>query len=619
MARLARPMEPLDRADLRVIGFRPHLQRGHVSSCVGDYPVPPEIAAAFPTPSHLSTARFFRILLWVHWRTTLARLRAMHRESPLLLVVLAGLVFGYVGVGYWLFHAGLDYLHNFPLVGTLLSQRILFLIFGFFFVMLMFSNLIIGYSTLFRNRETMWFLSLPVAHKNVYRWKFLEALVVSSWALIFLSAPLMLAYGRVHGVSPAFYLQIAIVYLPFVVIPAVFGSGAIVLLVRFLGKRWVKRTVIVVGVIAVLSVIFGVKPVSDTDAVSTEEVLTFHQLLKHTRLSVNPYLPSAWLANSVYHWGEGMSRQGVFFFLLLLSNALMALLIGFEVIGRAFYGSWVAALSSRAERFQRKAEAKKARGSRRTPLEVVLDLFRPICRSSVALTLKDIRLFWRDPAQWIQFMIFFGLLCIYVLNLRNVAFNFQNPFWEVMISYLNLAASALTLSTLTTRFVFPQFSLEGRRLWIIGLAPLGLTRVLVQKFVLSCSVALTITVSLMIVSSLLLNLAWGDVIKFACAIALMSASLSGLAVGLGALFPNFREDNPSKIVSGFGGTLCLVISFIYITLFVALLAAPDLKKVAGLKLPVPDPFLLIGAVMLSLCVLLFPMAAAAERVKRLEI
>ena len=40
---------------------------------------------------------------------------------------------------------------------------------------------------------------------------------------------------------------------------------------------------------------------------------------------------------------------------------------------------------------------------------------------------------------------------------------------------------------------------------------------------------------------------------------MMSAALSGLAVGLGALFPNFKEDNPSKIVSGFGGTLCLVV------------------------------------------------------------
>jgi ABC-2 type transport system permease protein len=51
----------------------------------------------------------------------------------------------------------------------------------------------------------------------------------------------------------------------------------------------------------------------------------------------------------------------------------------------------------------------------------------------------------------------------------------------------------------------------------------------------------------------------------------MAAALGGLAVGIGAL-PNFKEDNPSKIVSGFGGTLCLVMSFIYIGMFVALVA-----------------------------------------------
>jgi ABC-2 type transport system permease protein len=533
--------------------------------------------------------------------------------------VLATLVLGYVGVGYWLFHTGLSYLYHFPLVGSLLSQRILFLIFGFFFVMLMFSNFIIGYSTLFRNRETMWFLSLPVAHKNVYRWKFIEALVVSSWALIFLSAPMMLAYGRVHGVSPGFYLQIALVYLPFVVIPAVCGSSAIVLLVRVISQPWVKRVALAGAVMLFFALILGIKPVNEAEAVSPNDVLTFDQLLKHTRVSVNPYLPSAWLAQSILAWSDGLARQGTFFFLLLLSNALMAMLVGFEWIGRFYYGSWVAALSSRAERFQRKAEAKKIRDTRRTWLERSMDLLRPISRAGAALTLKDIRLFWRDPAQWIQFMIFFGLLCIYVLNLRNVAFNFQNPFWETMISYLNLAASALTLSTLTTRFVFPQFSLEGRRLWIIGLAPIGLQRIILQKFLLSCTAALSITVTLMIVSSILLHLSWIKVLFFAAAIGLMSASLSGLAVGLGALFPNFKEDNPSKIVSGFGGTLCLVTSFIYITVFVGLVALPDIRRVTGMSLPMPDAFPVSVAVLVSLVVLIFPLWAAAQNVKRLEI
>jgi len=44
----------------------------------------------------------------------------------------------------------------------------------------------------------------------------------------------------------------------------------------------------------------------------------------------------------------------------------------------------------------------------------------------------------------------------------------------------------------------------------------------------------------------------------------MALTLNGLATGLGVLYPNFREENPSKIVSGFGGTFCLVLSFVYI-------------------------------------------------------
>src|SRR6187549_3596010 len=162
-----------------------------------------------------STLHLFRLLLWVHWRTWLARWRGVWRKSPLLIVILAGFVAGYIALGYWLFFEGLNFLYRFPLVGSLLSQRILFLIFGFFFVMLVFSNLIIGYSTLFKSRETQWLLTLPVRHLNVYRWKFIEALAVSSWALIFLSAPMMAAFGAVHSVTPIFYFQIALVYGPF--------------------------------------------------------------------------------------------------------------------------------------------------------------------------------------------------------------------------------------------------------------------------------------------------------------------------------------------------------------------------------------------------------------------
>jgi ABC-2 type transport system permease protein len=577
-------------------------------------------AAAHSNPRHtLPTLQLFRLLLRVQWRTFLARWRGIWRKSPSLSFVLVSFVCGYLVLGYLLFSWGLDFLYRFPLFGSLFSQRLLYLIFGFFFIMLVFSNLIIGYSTLFKSRETTWLLTLPLAPLDIYRWKFLEALAVSSWALLFLSAPLMMAYGRVHDAPPIFYLEIALVFLPFVIIPALVGSWTIVVLVRVLGHREIKNVALLIGLVVLIFLSAGVKPVTDADAVSVPDVLSFEQLLRHTRLSMNAFLPSAWLAQTVIAWSEGLTRQGLFTFLLLVSYALMGLLIGFEYVGRLFHGSWTIALSSRAARFQRQAEARRQRERKPSLLERATGLLRPWSPPTAALVLKDARLFWRDPAQWIQFMIFFGLLCIYVLNLRNVAFNFQSPFWETMISYLNLAASALTLSTLTTRFVFPQFSLEGRLLWILGLAPIGVHKVLLQKFWTSCFGTVVITVGLMVTSSLMLHLPWMRVAFFSGAIALMCATLSGLSVGLGALFPNFKEDNPSKIVSGFGGTFCLVASFLYITLFVTLTALPDVMRMVrpGWGIPTYVPY--AAAFLLSMVVLLVPLLIAIRRVKNLEL
>lgn len=576
-------------------------------------------AASTPPPRLLSTFQLFRLLSWVQWRSFTARWRGIWQKSPFMLVILAGFVFGYFALGYWLFYEGLNFLYRFPLVGSLLSQRLLYLVFGFFFIMLVFSNLIIGYSTLFKGRETTWLLSLPLPPANIYRWKFLEALVVSSWALLFLSAPLMLAYGRVHDAPAIFFLQIAMVFVPFVIIPALLGSWAVLFLVRVLGHRDVKNLVLLGALVVLVLLVTVIKPVTDAEALAPEDIMSFDQLLRHTRISVNPFLPSAWLAQTVLAWSEGLTERGLFYFLLLLSYALMGLFVGFEFIGRSFFGSWTTALSSRAARFQRKVAARRLRERKPELLERFTNLLRPWSPPAAALVLKDARLFWRDPAQWIQFMIFFGLLCIYVINLRNVAFNFQNPFWETMISYLNLAASSLTLSTLTTRFVFPQFSLEGRLLWIVGLAPFGVQKVLLQKFWTSCFVTTAITVSLMVTSSLMLHLPWLRVGFFAMAIALMSATLSGLSVGLGALFPNFREDNPSKIVSGFGGTLCLVASFLYITLFVALVALPDLARVTKFPWAIPAAVPYLVALVLSMTIMLIPLLLAIRRVKNLEI
>ena len=56
---------------------------------------------------------------------------------------------------------------------------------------------------------------------------------------------------------------------------------------------------------------------------------------------------------------------------------------------------------------------------------------------------------------------------------------------------------------------------------------------------------------------------------------MISYGLTALALALGALLPNFREPNPARVISGFGGTLCLIGSFLYILASSVALALPD--------------------------------------------
>lgn len=124
----------------------------------------------------------------------------------------------------------------------------------------------------------------------------------------------------------------------------------------------------------------------------------------------------------------------------------------------------------------------------------------------------------------------------------------------------------------TTRVIYPLISLEGRRFWILGLSPVTLRRVVWQKFLLSVACTSVFTVGLALLSALQLGLDRLSLALSVSGVAATTVALSGLAVGLGSLYPNFEEDNPARIVSGMGGTLNFLISMAYIVLVTAGLA-----------------------------------------------
>jgi ABC-2 type transport system permease protein len=211
------------------------------------------------------------------------------------------------------------------------------------------------------------------------------------------------------------------------------------------------------------------------------------------------------------------------------------------------------------------------------------------------LILKDLRTFLRDPAQWSQFLIFFGLLGFYFLNIPRLGYGVQTPYWRNLVSFLNLSVTALILSTFTSRFIFPLLSLEGRNFWVLGLLPLRREQILWGKFAFSAGISLIATEVLVVLSDLMLRMSPVMIVLHVGMIAVLCLGLSGISVGLGARLPNLRETDPSKIAAGFGGTLNLLVSLVFIFAIVTSLALPCHLYFAGQEHPESTNFALSHA------------------------
>ena len=508
------------------------------------------------------------------WR----RLKSIRHQSRLLVSLIVVFIFGYLGLSYWLFFQGLKFVAAFPGLGVVLTERLMYLLFGFLFVLLLLSNLIISYTNLFRNRESAFLMSLPVPTRTIFRWKFLESTVLASWAFVFLIAPLLAAFGVTRGVAWHFYPAALMLIGLFIVLPGVAGSWVAVNLARYLDRRvfQVAAVTIALGALAMAGFWWRSMPATD-DMLETRVVAVLDQLLQKTQFALFPFLPSYWLSASVLQWAEGVLTLAGFFALVLLANVMFFGFLSFTRLGNLYYDA-ASRVQSRAsvwgqwEWFRASARRKQVFTFPIGPAERLVSLLPFTGRDTRALLVKDIRMFWRDTTQWGQSVLLFGLLGVYIINLRHFTSQLSNPFWIHLVSYLNLGACSLNLATLTTRFVYPQFSLEGRRLWIVGMAPMGLLKVVMAKYWLASGASLVVTLTLVILSNFLLKLPWDRVVFFAAVITVMTFSLNGLAAGVGVLYPNFKETNPSKIVSGFGGTFCLVMSFLYILFSLVVLA-----------------------------------------------
>jgi ABC-2 type transport system permease protein len=536
---------------------------------------PPLLLTSVALPTVPVEAALFRRLHWWLVRSALTQVRDSARLRAALVVLLSSTFWASL---FWIFRDAFSFLRN--EIGHAatheMTVRTMFNVYySALMVMLLFSASIICYGMLYRTREVEFLLTTPARTERIVLHKFYESFVFSSWGFLLVGTPMLMAHGYVVG-APWYYYAMAVPFLAaFVYIPVAIGTIFCILVVRFLPTS--KVSVLVVAFIFVCLPLawIGLAMIGS----SGSDMFTphwFQDVVGRLEFAQHRLLPSWWLSSGLLEAGRSSGAEwktpgrtswseSIMFLALLFSNALVVHLLLVGVARRWFRASYVNLVAAPGVR----------RGGRFSALDWFVEHAAFMFSRPLRLMLvKDFRTFRRDPVQWSQFVVFFGLLALYFANLRRFGYNFHHVAWAHMISFLNIVVVGLILSAFTTRFIFPSLSLEGQRFWILSILPVRRYTILWAKFVFAVVGTTLACCPLIFISDRMLRVTSTTIVGHQIACLLLCMGLAGIAVGLGARMPNMSESSPARIAAGFGGTLNLVLSTMYIIVLLAVGVVP---------------------------------------------
>jgi ABC-2 type transport system permease protein len=466
----------------------------------------------------------------------------------------------------WLFtaavvHGALRWLNRSEYV--LLKPRLIESLLALFLFVLFFlvaaSALVLVWGRLLRSRAADFHAALPTTDRALFWSACVEGGLLASWAVAVLASPVLLLLSR-EALSPAAYLPAALAVLAgFIAVSVAAGALGALLLARIvpLLRRGVIGLVILVAGGLLL---YGVYQLGGLDR-SGDPAGFMREVLGRIGFAENPYLPPAWAQQALTAALGARWADFAYFLALTWLGAVALALIAEHLAHRR--------LRLDLDRLASRPSGRRAgRPWRRWPPGTL-----------ALLVAKDLRLFLRDPAQVLQFTMFFGLLGFYLLMLPRLTEGLMLPeAWRPGISICNLIAIAMALATFTARFVFPLPSLEGQRLWLLVPAAVGRGRLLAGKMVFAVLVATPVSLSLAVLSGWMLGLSPRMIALEAVAVAGLAVGLSASALGLGARLADYRQDDPARIVAGAGGTINLIVSLALVGLLTICATLPLLLR-----------------------------------------
>jgi len=329
----------------------------------------------------------------------------------------------------------------------------------------------------------------------------------------------------------------------------------------------IRTILILLGVIMVMILIFILRLTRPEQLVNPDSFASVVLYLNSMQTPNSPLLPTTWITDTIKAALDNATKTCLFNLALTGTFAFMLIFINNITAKIAYFTGF-----SKSQTTPRRLFAPlKYKGYN---WESLLN-FLP--RESRAFAVKEIRTFFRDSSQWPQLFLMAALVTIYLYNFSVLPLNnlpIKTIYLQNLFSFLNIGLAASVLSAVSARFVFPAVSMEGEAFWIVQAAPVLTKKFLWIKFFLYYIPLVILAEILVIFSNLFLQVSPFMMVLSTITIFCLVPAVVGLATGLGAIYADFKSENPVQVVTGFGGLLFMILSFSLIAVVIILEAGP---------------------------------------------
>ncbi|MBI5573129.1 MAG: hypothetical protein HY919_01070 [Elusimicrobia bacterium] len=515
----------------------------------------------------LEIRSFVNIVKFVSWPDSF--------KSSFLLIV--GFIF------LWLLYQGffriLVYLNTVEFIGGLLIIKLFAMIMLTFFVMLIFSNMIISFSTVYFSNDLDFLISMPLSVKNIFIYKFIKTTFFSSWMVLLVFLPFLFAYGRIKFTGAGFYASVLLLLIPFFLIASSIGTLTSTVFMRLFPSQKMRDIFIILGVVAVGAAYLFARFIQPEDFLKADKLDEVVQYISVIQMPTAKYLPSWWFTSAIFLYASKQWSNFFAFSSLLIVVSIITAIIVIYISDKLYYELLASSRESTGYKFLSKLDIKGkpcviGARSEIQKTSFLISLARLIIKSRgiFSVFVKDVKIFFRDTGQWSQLLLLLALVVVYLFNIYKLPLD--TFFLKSLISFLNIGLAGFVLAAVSLRFIYPLVSLEGKSFWLIKAAPVTVKNFLWEKFFMAVIPLVFFGGLLVGISNYLLN-----VEKFLWFLSLLtilsiSITLTAMAVGFGALFPKFKVENISQIESSIGGMIYMIFSMFYVFLTISLLAIP---------------------------------------------